>query len=241
MKIRISGLSASTAVLIAVAALVASPMWAVMPGSHSGPGRFTVAAAQTFGGESPAPLGLLSPPPSEKPHLLLIDIVVDEEFVKDAGGLWKEEVYRQVAGANRLLGEVSVRLGVSSRQTWLSDDAVPYASVLLDLSIEQVAHRRGDVLMVFSGQTAGRYDGYSRGRASAILVSLNQRDPRLTRSLIAHEIGHLLGAEHHEDDEECHEDGCIMDKRGYVHATEWCDHHRTAIRANLTGEQTRPH
>jgi len=171
----------------------------------------------------------------------LVDIVVDEEFVRDAGGLWQEEVYRQLAGANRLLGEVSVRLGVSSKQTWHSDDAVPYASALLQLSIEQIVHRQGDVLMVFSGQMAGRYDGYSRGRARAVLVSLNQRDPSLTRSLIAHEIGHLLGADHHEDDEECHEDGCIMDKRGYIHASEWCDHHRMAIKANLASQQTLPH
>jgi predicted Zn-dependent protease len=51
--------------------------------------------------------------------------------------------------------------------------------------------------------------------------------------LIAHEVGHLLGATHHGDDEECGDDECIMAYTGYIRTKDWCQHHLEAIEGNI--------
>ncbi|MEE9261767.1 MAG: hypothetical protein V3U95_04215, partial [Dehalococcoidia bacterium] len=78
-----------------------------------------------------------------------------------------------------------------------------------------------------------RYDGFARESGSRMIVQFYPEDRKRTHALIAHEVGHLLGVDHHEDEDECTDEGCIMDRRGFAHTTTWCEHHRKVIQENV--------
>ncbi len=51
--------------------------------------------------------------------------------------------------------------------------------------------------------------------------------------LIVDEIGHLLGANHHGEDDDCGDEDCVMSYTGYIQTEEWCHHHLEVIEANI--------
>jgi hypothetical protein len=161
---------------------------------------------------------------------VLADIAVDEDFVAVAGREWELEALRAVEGSNELLAAVGLRLKVSNVQRWKSDDIVQYISAHLDSAQRQANGAPGHVFLAITGQSNVKFDGWAREPGHAAIVEFNAADPLITHSLIAHEVGHLLGAEHHEDDEHCTDEGCIMNQEGYIYLEKWCEHHQELIR-----------
>jgi hypothetical protein len=163
------------------------------------------------------------------PARLAVDVAVDEEFVEQAGDGWEAHVNELLAEANALLGPVGLSLAAESIQRWRSDDAVNRISAQLISAENQSDRVPSNLFLAFTGQQTGNRDGYMWESETRAIARFYPERRQRTASVIAHEIGHLLGARHHQDDEECTEQGCIMDQSGFVHATRWCEHHRQVI------------
>ena len=160
---------------------------------------------------------------------LLVDVAVDEEFMEQVGDRWEQHVYEMVASANNLFAGVGLDIEIASVTRWLSDDAVESLATLLGSSEEQVQRGPGRLLLVITCQDTIKYDGWAQNSKNGVIMRFYHDGQEKNAGLIAHEIGHLLGGRHHEDEEDCIEDGCIMDQRGYAHATTWCPHHQEVI------------
>jgi predicted Zn-dependent protease len=66
-----------------------------------------------------------------------------------------------------------------------------------------------------------------------LIVRHYPKHPERASILIVHEFGHLLGARHHGEAEECGEEECIMEGSGYILTNEWCHHHLEVIEENI--------
>ncbi len=161
------------------------------------------------------------------------DVAVDDDFVGRMGSDWLDEVDETVDGANRLLEKVGVRIDVASVQRWRSDETEVSSSALLASAVAQVQGVPGRLLLAITSQDTVKYDGWADVPGGRVLSHFYHQGKRRNHALIAHEVGHVLGARHHENEDECTEDGCIMDEAGYAHADTWCEHHERAIRQHI--------
>lgn len=161
------------------------------------------------------------------------DVAVDEEFIERHGSDWLDALDLALDSANSVLKEVGVRVEMVSLSTWESNDKQAHMSRILDGVLAVTRRGPGRLLLAITCQDSVRFDGIARASNAAVVIRYNHDGWQRTGSLIAHEVAHLLGADHHREDEECESDGCVMEPAGYAHATEWCDEHREVIRAYL--------
>ncbi|MDA1257720.1 MAG: M12 family metallo-peptidase [Chloroflexi bacterium] len=164
---------------------------------------------------------------------LFADVAVDEEFVERHGTEWRNTLDLALDSANEVLKKVGVRVEMVSLSTWESNDDQTHMSRILDGVLATTQRGSGRLLLAVTCQDSVRFDGMARDSAAAVVARYIHDDWQRNGSLIAHEIAHLLGAEHHPTDEECESDGCLMEPAGYAHAAEWCDDHIEAIGAFL--------
>jgi hypothetical protein len=143
-------------------------------------------------------------------------------------------VYDLLAAANALMNPIGLNLTAGSVQRWRSDDAVAYISSQLISAERQAERTPSNLFLAITGQRTVSFDGYAVESETRAIVRFYPERREHTASLVAHEVGHLLGAKHHEDDDECTGHGCVMDRSGYASATTWCDHHTQQIREYLT-------
>lgn len=163
---------------------------------------------------------------------LTVDVAVDEDFIQTVGSTWRVEAIRIVDESRVLLAEVGVDVRVASVQVWRSDEGASVTD-LMHAFPEQVHSTDGNLLLAITGQYMGSYDGWAQRSSGALIAHYYSRRPHNTVALLAHEVGHLLGAEHHASEDECTGDGCVMDREGFVHADDWCDHHLEVIQETL--------
>lgn len=172
-------------------------------------------------------------PTDESPAYVLVDVVVDEEFVNHIGKDWENRVREIVRNANKLNGQVGLNLKVVSVQRWRSDDAEATLEALLNSAERQTHRNSGNLLLAITCQDTVKYDGLSQTSERAVIVQYYHKHQERNAALIAHEVGHILGARHHEQEDECDGDGCIMDREGYDHASQWCHHHEEQIQKSI--------
>lgn len=160
---------------------------------------------------------------------LVVDVTVDEEFEAVVGGDWEHEAHEMIDASNWLLGQIGIAVEVGLLQRWLSDDATRDAPELLAEASGQALRRPGHMLLAVTGQAAKPLDGWSRRSRTSAIASYYRHDQARTAALVAHEMGHILGATHHEDGHICENGACIMSKAGFVRAATWCDEHAAQI------------
>ncbi len=181
----------------------------------------------------PSALTFLREADDEALVVLLVDVAVDEDFIRQVGEKWLGEVFEMITGANSLLSQIGLTVRVASVQEWRSEDFQDSIANLLASAESQVHRANGRLLLAITCQDTVKYDGWAQEGNERVIVKFYHEGQKRNSALIAHEIGHLLGARHHEDDEECTGDGCVMDQKGYAHATTWCDHHQEVVEQNI--------
>ncbi len=164
---------------------------------------------------------------------IFADVVIDEEFTERHGVDWEDTLALMLNSANDVLKPIGVRIEMVSLSTLESSDDQTHMSQILDGALHDAQRGVDRILLAVTCQDSVRLDGVARESESAVIVRYNHDEWQRNGSLIAHEVGHLLGAEHHPVGEKCESDGCLMEPAGYVHATEWCDDHRDDIGALL--------
>jgi hypothetical protein len=159
----------------------------------------------------------------------VVDVAVDEEFVATVGADWEHEVREIIEAANQLLGQLGIAVEVGSLLRWRSDDAVGDAPELLTEASGQALRHPGHALLAVTGQAAKPLDGWSRRSRTSAIATYYRYDQAMTAALVAHAIGHILGATHHEDGYICENGACIMNRAGFARAETWCDEHADQI------------
>lgn len=206
---------------------------AVVFGLASGISDTTREGLNTHGEEHGGPFADLSITLRDGVYLIEADIVADEQFIEHFGTEWVKEIDSIIHEGNLLLGELGVRVSVRSIETWESPE-MEWSPSEIVVSAKESAPDSGRLLIAFTSQTGRRADGFASYQYAAIALSHSGGSVSLGGTLLAHELGHLLGAGHHKDEEECDEEGCIMEAHGYDHADSWCDHHVEIMADTLT-------
>lgn len=176
--------------------------------------------------------------PVPYPDYLPVEVAIDEEFVIQVGDDWETEVYRMVEEGDSLLKEVGLELKVVSIQRWRSDNEEDSIEALLNSVELQIKRDPRHLLLAITCQDTAKYDGWAQPSKSQAIVKCSPKKAESKELLIAHEVGHLLGARHHEDEEECTEDGCIMGHVGPGYFTNWCQHHQQVIEEYIANRLT---
>ncbi len=81
-------------------------------------------------------------------------------------------------------------------ERWISPDEMGSAEDLLHLARKTVPRGDADIVVVLTGQQLERGDGYAEIGGRYALVSRHPGHPERDAMVLAHEIGHLFGADH---------------------------------------------
>ncbi len=170
--------------------------------------------------------------PGGKLHVLA-DVTVDENFIEQADLHWKSQVRQMLENVNRILAPVRIEIDVASLQTWDSDNSGGHISQRLAAAETQTRRVSGNLLIAITADTSTRFDGLARRAGGELIVQHYPKHPEWGPLLIVHVMGHLLGANHHGEDDECEDEECIMASTGSIHTKEWCHHHLEVIEENI--------
>jgi hypothetical protein len=128
------------------------------------------------------------------PAQFVIDLALDEEFRAIVGEGWEDEVHEMINSADQLLGQIGISVEVGSVNSWWSDDVNMDAPTLLAEASRQVSRDSGHAFLAVTGQAAKPLDGWSRRLRTSAITRYYRYDQTMTAALIAHEVGHVLGA-----------------------------------------------
>ena len=80
----------------------------------------------------------------------------------------------------------------------------------------------GQLVIGLTGRQVSRVDGLAHVGHIHLLARPHPGQPQFDSLVVAHEIGHLLGADHHECE---HDYDCVMAPKGFSFPPRWCEHH----------------
>ena len=169
-------------------------------------------------------------------YKIRIRLMADDAFVTTFGSDWKDDAQRVLARATPLLGQVSIGLDIVAIEEWHPTTSASLADMLAELVFS--SSRPSDAVVIAltarNPSEIPHYDGWTSARAPAAIIKVWNPMRDEVGALITHEIGHVLGAGHHEGGHVCTEGGCLMDPIGFSHGYRWCEHHAETLASILS-------
>ena len=166
---------------------------------------------------------------------LRVVIAVDEAWQQTYSAGAEARARQLLVDANSILELAGIGLSVADYRSWSSEGKGGSMSQLLAHLDDTVPAIAGQLVIGLTGRQVSRVDGLAHVGHIHLLVRPHPGKPQLDSLVVAHEIGHLLGADHHECD---HAYDCVMAPKGFSSPPRWCEHHILEMQlgaAQLTG------
>lgn len=149
-------------------------------------------------------------------------VAVDEAWRQTYGDDSETRATLLLADVNRIMEPAGIRLSVTEYRNWSSTEYAGSMSSMLSHLDASVPAQPGKLVIGLTGRQISRVDGLAHVGHIHLVARLHQDRPQLDGLVVAHEIGHLLGADHHECE---HDYQCVMAPKGFSIPARWCDHH----------------
>ncbi len=149
-------------------------------------------------------------------------LATDEAWRQTYGDEAQARARQLLVDVNHILEPTGVALSVADFQSWLSVDHAQSMSRMLSHLDSSVPAQPGQFVIGLTGRQISRVDGIAHVDHIHLVARLHPGKPQLDGLVVAHEIGHLLGAEHHKCD---HDYQCVMAPKGFSSPPRWCEHH----------------
>ncbi len=159
-------------------------------------------------------------------HEFWVITATDEAWQQAYGMRADAAARRLIAEVNRILEPTNISLVHTDYVTWTSEGGEPSMSGMLKHLDSSVPAQPGQFVIGLTGRRLSRIDGIAHVGHVHLVVRRHTGQPQFDAWVVAHEIGHLLSAEHHECD---HDYRCVMAPKGYPLPARWCAHHLLEI------------
>ncbi len=153
---------------------------------------------------------------------LPVVIAVDEAWRETYGEGAEARASQLLVDANSILELAGIGLSVADYRNWSSEGNSGSMSQLLGHLDDTVPAMPGQLVIGLTGRQVSREDGLAHVGHIHLVARPHPDMPYLDGLVVAHEIGHLLGADHHECD---HDYQCVMAPKGFSSPPRWCEHH----------------
>ena len=163
------------------------------------------------------------------PYVISLTVVVDEEWQRMFGADAEQEARRVVELTADHLRPADIDLRFAALETWTSDDDGDSLHSLLAALEQSRSPVDADMVVgLTAGQYAGKVDGVARPRRPYVVVKHHDRRLERDAYVLTHEIGHVLGLDHHA----CPDGRCFMADHKYDLREHWCSDHLDVLTAN---------
>ena len=124
--------------------------------------------------------------------------------------------------ANSILEPAGIALSIAEYRSWSTEGNGGSMSQLLGHLDDTVPATPGQLVIGLTARQVSRVDGLAHVGHIHLLARSHPGEPQLDSLVVAHEIGHLLGADHHECE---HDYDCVMAPKGFSFPPRWCELH----------------
>ncbi len=153
---------------------------------------------------------------------LRVVIAVDEAWRKTYSAGAEARARQLLVDANSILEPTGIHLSVADYRSWSSEGNSGSMSQLLGHLDDTVPAMPGQLVIGLTTRQVSRVDGLAHVGHIHLLARSHPGQPQFDSLVVAHEIGHLLGADHHKCD---HDYECVMAPKGFSSPPRWCEHH----------------
>lgn len=159
------------------------------------------------------------------PHVITLQLALDEEWRAQLGCAEERMIMERV---RQLFLAANIYIEWQAPTEWESADDAAHVRGLLDELVTRRSNPAADITIGLSAQRGDGADGVARRSAATVVVRHHAQHLERDASVIAHEIGHILGAHHHR----CIGHRCLMAPSGFAYSEEWCPRHLRILQAN---------